>query len=41
MFVIVELLYGTQGRRKRKEKENKNIIIRHNICEGREYKDTY
>jgi hypothetical protein len=37
MFVIVELLYETQGRRERKNViEHHNIKI-HNICEGRGY----
>jgi hypothetical protein len=40
MFVIVELLYGTQGRRKRKRKIVNNIKI-HYICAGRGYTNMY
>jgi hypothetical protein len=36
--VTVELLCGTRGRRERKRERVSNII-KHNICEGRGYKD--
>jgi hypothetical protein len=41
MFVTVELLYVTWGKRKRKGKENDRAsVILHNIrCESRGYKD--
>jgi hypothetical protein len=40
MSVIVELLYGTQGKRERKREWYR--VISHNIrCEGRGYKDVY
>jgi hypothetical protein len=40
MFVIVELLYGTQGGGK--EKRNYvNNIVKHSICAGKGYKDVY
>jgi hypothetical protein len=38
----VDLFYGTQEKRKRKrEWQNISNIIKHNICEGRGYKDMY
>jgi hypothetical protein len=39
MFVIVELLYGTRGKRERKENDRASIIIKHSICECGGYKD--
>jgi hypothetical protein len=33
MFVTVEILYGTREKRK-----SVNNIVKHNVCEGREYK---
>jgi hypothetical protein len=43
MVVIVELLYGTQGKRERKGKDNDRAsVISYNIrCEGRGYKNVY
>jgi hypothetical protein len=42
MFVIVELLYGTWGRRERKrEWLSISNIIKHKIFEGRGCKDVY
>jgi hypothetical protein len=42
MFIIVELLYGIQRNGKRKRERNSiSDIIKHNICEGRGYKDVY
>jgi aerobic-type carbon monoxide dehydrogenase small subunit (CoxS/CutS family) len=36
----VELLYGTRGRReKKREQQSISNIVKHNICEGRGYKD--
>jgi hypothetical protein len=40
VFVIVELLYGTWGRRERK-RQSVNNIVKHNICEGRGYNNMY
>jgi hypothetical protein len=42
MFLIVELLYGTQGKRERKrEWQSINNIVMCNICEGGGYKGMY
>jgi hypothetical protein len=42
MFVIVELPYGTWGRKERKrECERVNNMVIHNFCEGGGYKDVY
>jgi hypothetical protein len=42
MSVIVELLYGTCGKKERKrEWQSISNIIKHNLCEGRGYKDMY
>jgi hypothetical protein len=42
MLVIVELLNGTRGKRERKRKwYSISNIIKHNIYEGRGYKDMY
>jgi hypothetical protein len=42
MFAIVELLYGTRGRRERKrERQSISNIIKHHTCAGRRYKDVY
>jgi hypothetical protein len=40
MFVVVELLFGTQGRRLR-ERERLSINNITYICESRGYKDMY
>jgi hypothetical protein len=40
MFVTVELLYGTWGKRERKRE--RASVTSHNIrCKGRGYKDVY
>jgi hypothetical protein len=39
MFVTVELLYETWGKRERKENDRASVISHNIICEGRGYKD--
>jgi hypothetical protein len=39
MFVIVELLYGTWGKRKGKENDRASVISHSIRCEGRGYND--
>jgi hypothetical protein len=42
MFVTVELIYGTQGKRERKREQlSISNIVKHYICEGRGCKDVY
>jgi hypothetical protein len=41
MIVIVELLYGTQGKREREEKGKASVISSNIRCEGRGYQDMY
>jgi hypothetical protein len=41
MFVTVELLYGTRGKRKGKENDRASIMLHDIRSEGRGYKDVY
>jgi hypothetical protein len=41
MFVIVELLYGAQGKRKGKENDRTPVISLNVRCEGRGCKGVY
>jgi hypothetical protein len=41
MFVTVELLYGTQGKRKGKEHDRASVISHTIRCEDKGYKDVY
>jgi hypothetical protein len=41
MFVTVELLYGTWGKRKRKENDRASVISHTKRCGGRGYKDVF
>jgi hypothetical protein len=38
MFVTAELLYGTQGKRERKEDDRVSVIFHNLRCEGRGYR---
>jgi hypothetical protein len=37
MFVTVELLYGTWGKREGKENDRTSVILQNIRCEGRRY----
>jgi hypothetical protein len=39
MFATVELFYGTQGKRERKENDRASVILYTIRCEDRGYKD--
>jgi hypothetical protein len=41
MFVTVELLYGTQGKREKKRDDRASVILHTIRCEGRGYEGVY
>jgi hypothetical protein len=41
MFVTMELLFGTWGKRERKKNDRTSVILHTITCEGSGYKDVY